>query len=37
MIDESKMTLAVDMTGRETVVGTLASEKIFYCRAYWQD
>lgn len=35
-MDESKMTLAVDMTGRETVVGTFASEKIFDCRAYWQ-
>ena len=36
MIDESKMTLAVDMTGDRTVKGWLASEKIFDCRAYWQ-
>ena len=35
MVDESKMTLAVDMTGREPVSGLLASEKLNGCRAFW--
>lgn len=36
MITERDMTLAVDMTGRRSVVGLLASEKIFDCRVYWR-
>jgi len=35
MIDESKMTLAVDMTGNRSVRGWLGSEKLNGCRAFW--
>jgi DNA ligase-1 len=35
MIDESQMTLAVDMHGCHSVDGWLASEKLNGCRAYW--
>lgn len=35
MIDETKMTLAVDMNGSRSVVGWLASEKLNGCRAFW--
>jgi len=35
MIDETKMTLAVDWHGHTLIDGWLASEKLNGCRAYW--
>jgi DNA ligase-1 len=35
VIDETQMTLCTDMRGDRSVVGWLASEKIFDCRVMW--